>query len=195
MAMSFSERPDYRSLLTPDAFVVYPSRTKLLALLAGAVAFCAVVIPMWNSKSIEPRIIAIAAWALFGLGSLFLLWKILKYTPSLIVNHLGVFDNSSAYGAYFLRWEEIDSIYIGEMAVSSSRQRFLAINLKDPDEFLSRQGALRAILLRASMKLVGTPVMTISANTLPVTLEQLISVMEAKSSVLRSRSLKSSTQQ
>ena len=154
----------------------------MLGLLVGAIALCGGGILAWNEGSIEYQIVAVVGWAFFGLGSLFLVKKIIKRTPSLIVNYSGIFDNSSAYGAYFLRWDEIESIGIESMKVRSSRHqiRLIAIRLKDPEAFLAQQSAFKAFLLRWNIKLVGTPV-TISTNTLPMKLEELLAVIRAKS--------------
>ena len=180
--MSFPEN-DYQSLLTPDAFVVYPSKAKLFLLLAGCLVFIALAIWMWNAvpaDELEYRIVAIAAWVLCALGVWFTLKRLIKKTPSLVVNQFGIFDNSSAVGAYLLRWEEIDSIYISSMTISRSTQRFLSIKVKDTDGFLSQQGALKATMMRANIKLVGAPV-NISASTLPIKLEELLEIIKQKS--------------
>jgi hypothetical protein len=92
-------------------------------------------------------------------------------------------DNSSALGGYAIRWNEVESIYISTMRTSAfSSQRFLSIRLKRPEEFLSRQSAFRARLMKVNVSLVGAPV-NISANTLPIKLEELMAMVQQKCSV------------
>ena len=178
--MSFTGNTDYHLLLTPDAFVVYPSRGKLVLMAIGCIALTACAIAEWLEGSLEYRIVALAAGVFFGLVFVLVIMRLVKRTPSLILNQSGIFDNSSALGGYFLRWEEIDSIFISSMTVSMNRQRFLSIKVKDTDRFLSQQGTLKAKMMRANIKLVGAPV-NISANTLPIRLEELLEVIKQKS--------------
>jgi hypothetical protein len=51
--------------------------------------------------------------------------------------------------------------------------------LKNDQEFLSRQSALKATMLHANMSLGGAPV-AIPGSALPMTLEELMQVIEKK---------------
>lgn len=176
-SMGFPPDSDYLAQLTPDAFVVYPSRVKLLLLAMVCVAFVALGFYIWSADHGD-KVIAIVDWIFFGLALLFFIGRLLRQAPSLIVNQSGILDSSSGFGRYFLHWGEIDSIYISSLG----RQRFLSIRLKDLEPFLSRQSAVKARLMRANIKLVGAPV-NISATTLPVKLEELLAVIQQKSGV------------
>lgn len=175
-----SPADDYLAQLTPDAFVIYPSRAKLLffALVGGA--FFAGCFGLWNDGRIKYQIVAVLGWVMCGLVVWFCIKRLVKPAPALILNQSGIFDNSSGVSGYFLHWEEIDSIFIS----SIRRQRFLAIRLKAPELFLSRQSAMKAAAMRMNIKLVGAPV-NISANTLPLKLEELMAVIQQKAPAVR----------
>lgn len=171
---------DYLAQLTPDAVVLYPSRAKLLLFALIAAAFVVGCFFMWNDPRPKYRVVAVVGGVFFGLAMLFLFARLVRRVPALIVNQSGIFDNSSGIGGYFLRWEEIDSMYVS----SINRQKFLSIRLKDPERFLSQQGGMKARLMRANVKLVGAPV-NISANILPVKLEELIRIIQERAPAVR----------
>ena len=171
--------PDYLAQLTPDALVLYPSRIKLLLFAALSALFVAGGFFMWSNDR-NDQLIAIADWVFFGLMLLWFLSRLGQRVPALIVNQSGIFDKSSGLSGYFLRWEEIDSVYISRLG----QQRFLSIRLKDPEAFLSGFSGFKARMMRANMKLVGAP-LNISANTLPMKLDDLVAAIQQKSPTLR----------
>ncbi|HEY6250545.1 MAG TPA: STM3941 family protein, partial [Candidatus Angelobacter sp.] len=178
--MSFPQDSDYLAQLTPDALVLYPSRAKLALFALLCALFLAGGFGMWNDSRIEYKVGAVADWIFFGLALLLFISRLVQRVPSLIVNQSGIFDSSSRISAYFLRWEEIDSVYISSLG----RQRFLSLRLRDPEAFLSRQSPMKAKIMRANIKLVGAPV-NISASTLPLKLEELLSVIQQKAPAVR----------
>lgn len=170
---------DYLAQLRPDALVVYPSRGKLLLFTAICALFVTGGFYIWSNDR-NDQFIAMADWIFFGLAMLFFISRLAQRMPALIVNQSGIFDKSSGLSGYFLRWEEIDSIYISQMG----RQRFLSIKLQDPEAFLSRFSGFKAKMMRANMKLVGAP-LNISASILPMKLEDLVTAIRQKSPALR----------
>ncbi len=171
---------DYQAELTPDAFVAYPHKGKLVLLMLVCAAFAAIGFGMWNDGKPNDRMIAVADWIFFGGGVAIFLAQLMRRSPSLIVNQSGIFDNSSALKACLLRWEEIDALYIS----SIGRQRFLSIRLRDAEGFLSRQSGVKAKSMRANIKLVGAPV-NIAATTLSVKLEELLEIIRQKYPAVR----------
>jgi len=169
--------------LTPDAVVIYPSRGRVLLLGLGAAAFVALGFFLWRIGGIRNQIVAVAAGGFFGMCFFFALYKLIWRQPALIISSSGLVDNSSALGGYAIRWNEVESVYISTMRTSLfSSQHFLSIRLKRPEEFLNRQSSFRARLMKANVSLVGAPV-NISANTLPIKLEELVAMVQQKCSV------------
>lgn len=170
---------DYLAQLTPDALVVYPSRVKLVLFALLSALFVVGGFFIWSNDR-NDRFVAVLDWIFFGSALLFFISRLGQRVPALIVNQSGIFDKSSGLSGYFLRWEEIDSVYISHMG----RQRFLSIKLQDPEAFLSRFSGFKAKMMRANMKLVGAP-LNISASILPMKLEDLVTAIQQKSPTLR----------
>jgi hypothetical protein len=167
-------------LMTPDAIVIYPSKKKLLLMTAGASAFVGLGIFFLLSSDPEfrdwdVRAVAIACIAFFGLALAYTFWRLARPSPALVIHPSGLFDNASALSAGFLRWDEISSIFVAKI----KNQRFLAIAMKDVESFLNRQTGVKAKLMRMNVRLAGSAV-CIPANTLPISLEELIRNIQQK---------------
>jgi hypothetical protein len=165
----------YSQWMTPDATVIYPSRSKLLLLTAGGAMFVVLGFFLLRSTDVEECLAGIAGIVFFGLCMLYAVWRLLRPTPALIIHSSGILDNASGLSAGFLRWDEISGIFM----VSIRNQRFLAISLKNADAFLGRQSGLKAKMMKANVRLVGAPV-NIPANTLPISLEELIQKIQQR---------------
>jgi hypothetical protein len=167
---------DYEQHLTPDATVIYPGRGKLLLLVLGCVAAILISGFIWtNGEETVYRIAGLAGVVFCGCASIYFLLRLTRPKPSLLINESGMVDNASALSGGFVRWDEIESISISLVG----RQQFLAVNLKDPQEFLSRQPSTKAALMRMNMGLAGTPI-CIPRSTLPMTLEELMEAIQQK---------------
>ena len=167
-------------LMTPDAIVIYPSKKKLLLLALGAAAFVGFAIFMLLSPDPEfrdwdVRAAAIAGIVFFGLCLAYALWRLVRPTPALVIHPSGLFDNASALSAGFLRWDEISRIFVAQI----KNQKFLAIAVKDVEGLLNRQTGVKAKLMKMNVRLAGTAV-SIPANTLPISLEELIRHIQQK---------------
>jgi hypothetical protein len=170
--------------LTPDAVVIYPSRARIFLVFLGSLAFVALGFFLWKNwqETEGPRalVAAVAGIGFFGLGAVFALVKLISRQPALVINSSGFM-----FGKYSLHWDEVESIYISSMRVSAfSTQRFISVRLKRPEEFLSRQPALMARLMKANMGLTGAHV-NISANVLPMKPEDLVATMRNKCPALQ----------
>ncbi len=166
--------------MTPDAIVIYPSRKKLLLMAGGSGAFVALALFFILSsdpqlQDLETRIAGIAGVAFFGLCLLYAFWRLARPTPAVVIHTSGIFDNASGLSAGFLRWEEISRVRVASL----KGQRFLAVDMKDVDALLSRQSGFKAKMMKMNVRLVGAAV-NIPANTLPISLEELIQNIRQK---------------
>jgi hypothetical protein len=167
---------DYQQYLTPDAIVLYPNRAKLVLLTVGGVVMMAASYFAWNNaEEIEYRVAGVAGLVFFGFCLLYFLLRFVKPKPSLIITDFGIVDDASALAAGLIRWDEIDNISIATF----QRQRFLAVKLKDTQEFLSRQPYIKSRMMRMNISLAGTPV-CIPGTSLPMTLEELLQTIQKK---------------
>jgi hypothetical protein len=92
-----------------------------------------------------------------------------------VIHTSGIFDNASGLSAGFLRWEEISRVRVASL----KGQRFLAVDMKDVDALLSRQSGFKAKMMKMNVRLIGAAV-NIPANTLPISLEELIQNIRQK---------------
>jgi hypothetical protein len=178
--MASPQFADYRPLLNPDAIVIYPSRTKLLLVTAGCVGFVALGLflllsPNPQFRDVEVRLAGIAGIAFFGLCLGYAVWRLARPSPALIIHSSGIFDNASALSAGFLAWNEISHIFMA----SFRNQKFLGIAVKDVEGLLSRQSGLKARLMRMNIRLSGAAI-NIPANTLPVSLDEVVAKIQEK---------------
>lgn len=132
-----------------------------------------------KAEELEYRIAGLLGVVFFGACFVYVVLRLVRPRPSLIITDSGIVDYASAVSAGYIRWDEIESIFISWIQVSLRRHKFLSIKLKNDQEFLSRQSALKATMLRANMSLGGAPV-AIPGNALPMTLEELMQVIEKK---------------
>ena len=168
--------PNYDQYLTPDAIVIYPHRGRVLLLVAGAIVAVPASFFAWRTaEEIEYRIAGAVGVVFFGFGLLYFLMRLVWPRPSLLMTELGMVDNASALGGGFIRWDEIDNVSITRFR----NQQFLAIHLKDPTEFLSRQPFIKSSIMRMNKGLVGTPI-CIPRSALPMTLEDVIDKIRQK---------------
>jgi hypothetical protein len=165
---------DYRSLMTPDSIVIYPSRRKLLLIIAGCSAFVALGIFILISDD-KALFLGVSTIAVFGLGLLYPAVRLARPTPAVIIHYSGIFDNASGLSAGFLPWEEIMDMYMAKI----KNQRMLAIRVKDVESFLNRQSGLKANLMKINVSLIGAPI-NIPATALPISLEELIQSIQQK---------------
>jgi len=178
--MASPQLAQIHQLMTPDAIVIYPSKKKLLLMAVGAAVFVGLAIFMLLSSDPEfrdwdVRAALIASAVFFGLCLAYALWRLARPTPSLIIHPSGIFDNASALSAGFLRWDEISRIFVAQI----KNQKFLAVAVKDVEGLLNSQTGVKAKLMRMNVRLAGSAV-SIPANTLPISLEELIRNIQLK---------------
>jgi hypothetical protein len=79
-----------------------------------------------------------------------------------------------------LRWDEISDVFVKRI----QGQLFLAIDVKDVEALLSRQSWPKARLMKMNRSLFGAAVY-ISANALPMSIEERIQSVQQKFPAIR----------
>jgi hypothetical protein len=174
---------DADQFLTADAVVIYSSRAKVRLLVLGAVVFLTLGGVFWKTGKINNQM-GLTACVFFGAWLGFGLVMLSRKRPALIINSVGILDQSSTLGGYALRWDEAEGFYISSTVLWFVKFRFLSIRVKEPDAYISRQEPIRATLMKANVQQLGAPV-AISAMILSVTLEELIALIHKKCPSLR----------
>ncbi len=159
----------------PQEIILYPSKVDMLAIALGGgilalISGQVVARPEEFDTSLFVLIVAFLTAELAGLISVWTFYELVKPNPAIIVGREGIRDNASLFSGELLLWEEIADVFPYE----DQRATFLGIALKDPEAFLSRQGWIKALVMKRNMRRNGSPV-GIPQGVLPVTVDELIS--------------------
>lgn len=156
------------------------SRKKIIILALLSIGFLALggfslsvldQVPRFNITPV--RILLIVSTIFFVLAFLYLLKKLIDNSPGLILNAQGIHDNSSAVAAGEIPWSEITDISVTEV----SGQRFITVRVRYPQRFMNKGHYLKKLLMKANLKLYGSPIQ-ISANSLQIEFDHLLSSVE-----------------
>lgn len=162
------------------------SKSKIVLMLFGALAF--VAIGLWfvitpptieNSYWGNPTKIAIAGYAsiiFFGLCAFFLIRKLPDKKPGLIIDDIGLVDNSSGLAAGQVLWTDIENISVIEI----HRQKLIMLQVKNPQHYIDKQTSLfKRKGMELNNKMYGTP-LSITANGLKTSFDKLLTLLTDK---------------
>lgn len=155
------------------------SKKKLVMTFLGALVFVAIglwlVIARPNSRNLffgnqTMVLVAGAAGVLFfGFVAVRVLPKLRDKKPGLIIDHMGITDNSSALAAGFIPWSDINEIRLMEVM----NQRFLMVMVNDPELYINKAtNAITKRLVMANYTSYGSPI-SISSHALQMDFDQL----------------------
>ncbi len=155
-------------------------------MLLGALTF--VAIGLWfviapptieNSYWGNPTKIAIAGYAsiiFFGLCTIFFIRKLPDNKPGLIIDDLGLVDNSSGLSGGHILWADIENISVIEI----HRQKLIMLQVKNPQHYIERQTSLfKRKGMKLNNKIYGTP-LSITANGLKISFDNLLTILTEK---------------
>jgi hypothetical protein len=144
----------------PDELVIYPSRTKMLLVLLGSVAFVAAGVwigtsNLWRGPAIlEVFLASYVGVPFFATCGIYAAYRLVRHRPALVIDRMGIIETSSALGAGRLSWDEVDHILLYKI----SGQPMLAIIPRELEVFLSRQHPVRRWLTTLNLRLGYAPV-------------------------------------
>lgn len=155
------------------------SKIKLLLMLVGSLTFVAlglwlVINPPTNQHyhRYSPTTILIAGYAsiiFFGLGVLIFIRKLSDNRPGLIIDDLGLSDNSSGVAGGQILWSDI----LGISVLKVHRQKFVMLQVKNPEDYINRQtNAFKRKMMEMNFKMYGSP-LSITSNGLKISFNDL----------------------
>ena len=152
------------------------SKTKLVLLLCGAVGFVALGFWLYGFSEqiqapvyLELRFWAGAAIGFFGLCAVVLAVKLFDPRPGLVIDDAGLIDNASGLSAGRIPWSDIKGFAVQTV----KHQRFLTVEVHDPDKFVQRAPAWQRSLVAFNAKYYGSPIQ-ISAVGLKIDFDSLV---------------------
>ena len=167
-----------------DNRVVIPvSKRKLWLLLLGALAFVAAGAWMaWDPHTLNQgryrspvliRIVGTLSVLFFGACGYFIARKLRSGDAGLVIEAEGFLDQSSATSLGWVPWSDVVDL----SAFTVQGQRFILVQVRDPDRYLSRLSGLSQKAAAINLSAYGSPV-TISANSLETGFEELMGALK-----------------
>jgi hypothetical protein len=162
------------------------SKKKIFLMLIGAFAFIA--IGLWfvispptisNSYWGNQTKIAMAGYAsiiFFGLCAFVLIKKLPDNKPGLIIDQVGLTDNSSGVSGGHILWSDIEDISVIEI----HRQKLIMLQVTNPQEYIDKQtSSFKRKMMQLNCKMYGTP-LSITSNGLKISFDELLSTLTEK---------------
>ena len=159
--------------------VIPLSKTKLIFLTFAAV--CLVAVGVWlymnadqfpEKSPLFAKLVGVAGVIFSGAGAAYGFLKLFDSAPGLIVDSKGIFDNSSGISAGLIPWTDITGFKVG----SIQRQRFLSIEVRNPDKYIQRASGLKRLLVSLNARYFGGPI-HISSTSLKISFDQLLRIV------------------
>ena len=159
------------------------SKKKLILMLVGSIAFVLLGLWLiieadnltgWRAKNpTYTRIIAIVGVLFFGACAVFIVRKLFDNKPVLIIDNVGLTDNSSGVTAGQILWSDVKSIKVIEI----HRQKLIMFKVKNPQDYIDRQASgLKRKMMQMNFNMYGTP-LSISSNSLQIKFDELLNVL------------------
>lgn len=145
------------------------SKTKLLISVGSAslfvvLGFYIILKGAHSQEDFNPLLvqgIGFVSVVFFGAIAIFGSKKIFDRTPGLIVDNKGITDNSSGVCVGLIEWNDIAGVSTSAVMTT----KFLLIHVHNPEKYLAKANKTKERVMKANMKMVGTP-LSISSNTL-----------------------------
>ena len=131
------------------------------------------------------RGIGIAGVLFFGLCAIYLGRKIPDNKPGIIIDKMGLIDNSSGVAAGQILWSDIEKISVIEI----HRQKLILLHVKNPQDYIGKQtSAFKRKMMQLNFNMYETP-LSITSNSLQIKFDELLNILNQYLSTSR-KSLK-----
>ncbi|MBN3522830.1 STM3941 family protein [Paenibacillus apiarius] len=159
----------------PNAYVIYPSKRKLILTLLGSLVFVAIgILLMLDSEGVSVVVGGVCA-LFFALTLAYALFRLAVPKPALVISEEGFIDNASLSAAGEVTWEEVKDIFIYEFM----GEHFIGIQVVNPDRLMARIPSWKQSIAKANKHLVKAQV-NIPKVAISVPLEQAANEMIAR---------------
>lgn len=153
-----------------------PSRKRLVLTLLGALAFVVLTGAMAIFQpTILTVLLAVVAVPFFGWAGALTVVRLGRRGPELIITDDGFKHRQLGW----ISWREVAVVIPRQMQTGASTQRFIEVVLHDPQAYLKQRPQSARLLGRGNMGLGYSPV-TISANTLPNSIGEVLAAMQQR---------------
>jgi hypothetical protein len=168
-------------MASSDETIIEFSKTKLLLLIIGSLAF--IGIGSWmvsldvaqieaQRRFNDPLLVHGIGWVgivFFGLCGAYGIRKFFDKRPGLIFSSVGITDNSSSVSAGLIPWNEISGFNIHEL----QKQKMLIVLVKNQNKYIEVGNVIKRTLNRTNYKMCGSPI-AITSNSLKINFDELL---------------------
>jgi hypothetical protein len=161
------------------------SKKKLIFAFIGSIIFVALGIQFIlkpesyiSSSHRNAELIVIVGYAsliFFGICLIYIFYKAFDKKPGLIVNENGITDNSNFASVGLIEWSEI----IGIRTEQVMSTKFILIDVLNPEKFIQKSSKFKASLMKANLKMYGTP-LSITSNTLRYNFDEMERLLKSE---------------
>lgn len=162
-----------------DTIEIPLSKTKILLLLIGAIAFVAFgILFIINPGSFQSgvfrsseiiRIIGIVSVVFFGLCLLFIARKLVDNKVGLTIDQYGITDNTNGTSVGLIEWDDITNIRTIQIAST----KIMMLDTDQPEKYMERAtNAISKRAMKANHKMYGSP-LSIVSNSLKIKYKDL----------------------
>ena len=168
---------------TTEQIEIPLSKKKLILMLIGSIGF--VTAGLWfviNPPTISnpffgnPTVIfvtGIASVLFFGLCAVYIARKLPDNKPGLIIDNVGLTDNSSGVSAGQILWDDIENISVIEI----HRQKLIMLQVKNPQDYIDKQtSGFKRKMMQMNFSMYGTP-LSITSNSLQIKFDELLKIL------------------
>ena len=120
-------------------------------------------------RSIEfIKVTGFTSISFFGICLIYIFIKIFDTKPGLIINDIGITDNSHYSSIGLIDWSKIEGIRMQQVMST----KFLLIDVSNPKEFIEKSSRFKRSLMKANLRMYGTP-LSITSNSLNYNFDDL----------------------
>ncbi len=128
------------------------------------------------------KIAGFTSLSFFGICLVYIIFKIFDTRPGLIINDVGITDNSYYGSVGLIDWSKIEGIRIQQIMST----KFLLIDVSNPKEFIEKSSLLKGSLMKANLRMYGTP-LSIASNSLNYNFDDLEKLLHEEWNKYKSR--------
>ena len=112
----------------------------------------------------------------FGTTGIIAFKKLFDKKAGLIIDSIGITDNSNASSIGLIEWNDITDIITKQVMLT----KFLLINVKNSEKYIEKaENGMKIKVMRTNMKMYGTP-LSITSNTLKYDFGQLEKLIQTE---------------
>jgi hypothetical protein len=158
--------------------LIYPKKSTIVYLTAGAALFAAgsLGLAFFGDVGLFKQAALVAGFLFFGLCTYFWGKKTLDSGPSMLIGDTGIVDNASSIAVGHIPWCDIVALQV----LLVEGQRFLGIDVRDPQRYARRAGGtLARLAVQSNLKKTGYVVL-VPQVSLAMPLEEVICHIETR---------------